>query len=127
MKVRVRYHECDPMGVAHHAVFPIWLEMARTELLRENTAVSYRQLEEEGVLLAVVKLNIIYKSPARYDDELTVIAEIATIGHVKIDHRYRIMRGATVIATATTTLACIGRDGRPRELPAIIREPDASH
>ena len=43
--VRVRYAECDPMGVVHHTVYPVWFEMGRTELLRE-TGASYREFEE---------------------------------------------------------------------------------
>jgi len=126
MQVRVRYNECDPMGVAHHAVYPLWLEMARTELLRERTSTSYRDLEAAGVFLAVVRMNIIYRAPARYDDLLDVHAEVSSVGHVKIDHRYAIERGIRSIAAATTTLACLDREGRPSELPAFIRETPAS-
>src|SRR5262245_38934795 len=47
IEIRVRYPECDPMGVAHHAAYPVWLEIGRTELLRQG-GVSYQQLEAEG-------------------------------------------------------------------------------
>ncbi len=71
INVRVRYVECDPMGVAHHTVYPVWFEIGRTELLRA-TGGNYADMERDGVLLAVVKLEVTYKQPARYDDELTL-------------------------------------------------------
>ena len=59
------------MGVTHHSVYPVWFEMGRTELLR-STGISYRELEEEGVFLAVVRLDVRYRQPARYDDDLVL-------------------------------------------------------
>ena len=131
--IRVRYHECDPMGVAHHAVYPVWLEMGRTELLRqtferqseagENAGLTYRHLEEQGIFLAVVSLAIKYKRPARYDDLLTLRTTLTAAGHVKIEHEYEFSRDGLVLATGQSTLACLDREGRPRELPAILRTP----
>ena len=57
IEIRVRYAECDPMGVAHHSAYAPWFEMGRTELLR-TTGGNYRDLESAGILLAVVKLAI---------------------------------------------------------------------
>ena len=96
--IRPRYCECDPMGVAHHATFPIWFEMGRTELLRE-TGVSYRELEAEGVFLAVVRLDVRYKSPARYDDQLILETRLGPVGRVKIEHEYTLRRDDVVVAT----------------------------
>ena len=90
------------MGVVHHSVYPVWFEMGRTELLR-STGISYRELEETGVLLAVVRLEVRYKRPARYDDELQLETRIASVGRVKIEHEYRLTRGDELLATATTT------------------------
>ncbi|MED5507562.1 MAG: thioesterase family protein, partial [Planctomycetota bacterium] len=108
--------ECDPMGVVHHSVYPVWFEMGRTELLR-STGISYRELEESGVLLAVVRLEVRYKRPARYDEELQLETRIASVGRVKIEHDYRLTRGDELLATATTTLACLDREGAARPLP----------
>lgn len=119
--IRVRYCECDPMGVAHHTAYPVWFEMGRTELLRESIpAMSYRDLEEQGVFLAVVSLNVKYKRPARYDDLLTLRTTLLNAGHVKIEHTYELFRDSLLLATGATTLACLDRQGRPCELPAIL-------
>ncbi|MEY5033287.1 MAG: Acyl-CoA thioester hydrolase YbgC, partial [Planctomycetota bacterium] len=62
IEVRVRYPECDPMGVVHHAVYPIWFEMGRTEMLRAAGG-SYRDMEAAGVFLAVVRLEVRFRRP----------------------------------------------------------------
>ena len=120
MGIRVRYVDCDSMGVVHHSVYPVWLEMGRTELLRE-TGTTYREIEDAGVLLAVIELNVRYKRPAHYDDLLEVTTEWIDAGRVKIRHLYTIKRDDEVLATAETTLACIDRDGRPQPLPEQLQ------
>ena len=117
---RVRYVECDPMGVAHHSAYPVWFEMGRTELLRA-TGLDYATLEREGVLLAVVTLEVKYQRPARYDDELQLTTTLVSCGHVKIEHRYELRRNDELLATARTVLACLSRDGSPREVPEALR------
>jgi acyl-CoA thioester hydrolase len=107
------------MGVAHHATFPIWFEMGRTELLRE-TGISYRELEAEGIFLAVVRLDVRYKSPARYDDDLVLETRLGPVGRVKIEHEYTLMKEERIVATGRTTLACLDSDGAARMLPEIL-------
>lgn len=119
LPLRVRYVECDPMGVAHHSAYPVWLEMARTELLRARGAV-YRQLEERGVLFVVARLEVRYRRPARYDDQLTIAVSVAPSAGVKIEHAYEVRRGAELLATAKTTLACVDRDGRLQPVPTDL-------
>ncbi len=119
INVRVRYPECDPMGVAHHSVFPIWMELARTDLLRQ-TGMTYRECEAAGVYFVVTKMSVSFKAPAHYDDELTIIAKVTQVSRVRIDHGYEIKRGDDLLATAETTLACVGADGRVRAIPDSI-------
>ena len=124
--IRVRYSECDPMGVAHHSAYAPWFEMGRTELLRASAAngMDYRQLEEQGVLMAVARLEIRYKKPARYDDVLELRTTLTDVGHVKLEHGYELVRASDgmLLATGETTLACLDRDGKPRELPEWLRK-----
>ena len=108
------------MGVAHHSVYPVWFEMGRTELLR-STGISYREFEEEGVFLAVVRLDVRYKQSARYDDDLVLETEITSIGRVKIEHAYRLLREEVLIATGHTTLACLNSEGAACLLPDRLR------
>jgi acyl-CoA thioester hydrolase len=119
IEIRVRYAECDPMGVAHHSAYAPWFEMGRTELLR-STGRTYRDLEAAGLLLAVVRLEIRYRRPARYDDLLTLVTTLAAPGPVKIEHTYDLRRGAELLSTAQTTLACLDRSGRARPVPEAL-------
>jgi acyl-CoA thioester hydrolase len=119
---RVRYSECDPMGVAHHSAYAPWFEMGRTELLRAQGG-DYRVMEEQGIFMAVTRLEIRYKRPARYDDVLELHTTLQTVGHVKLEHAYELFRASDrfLLATGGTTLACLDRTGRPCELPAALR------
>lgn len=117
--VRVRYSDCDPMGVAHHSVFPVWFEIARTELLRQQ-GVAYRDLEADGVFYAVIALSVRYRRPAHYDDLLMIHVERHPTGGVKVQHTYRVERDGEVLAEGATTLACLDRAGKPRRPPEIV-------
>ena len=110
------------MGVAHHTAYPVWFEMGRTELLR-GERVSYRDLETQGFLIAVVKLNVQYKRPARYDDLLALETSITDRGRATIDHAYQLHRDGVLLTTATTTVVCVDRDGRPQPLPEVLCGP----
>lgn len=120
VSVQVRYADCDPMSVAHHSVYPVWLEIARTELLRAK-GVAYRDLEERGVLFVVVKLNVSYRRPARYDDLLRVrvweSGNVESGRRARIEHGYEVLRGDELLAEASTTLVCVNREGKPQAIP----------
>jgi len=111
------------MNVAHHAAYVPWLEVARTELLRES-GVSYAQLEHHGVFLVVAKLSLRYRRPILYDDMVEIRTTVRQASRIKIDHDYEIAvveRAGKpideVAAVADSTLACVNREGRVRELP----------
>lgn len=137
VQLRVRYSECDPMGVAHHANYAPWMEVGRTELLRQS-GVSYAKLETEGVFLVIAKMEINYKRPIRYDDVVEVRTTWKGGGRVKIVHEYELWvvehgghamgniaaaGGADVpvlCATAGTMLACVDGRGVLRGLPGWL-------
>ena len=123
VELRVRYPEVDRMGVAHHANHFIWFEIGRTELMRAR-GLTYRGLEEEGVLLPVIEASCAYHAPARYDDLLRVRTRIESATAVRIAFEYRIESEADgrLLATGTTRHASVDRGGRPRRLPARLRE-----
>lgn len=114
--IRIRYSECDPQSMAHHSAFPVWMEFARTELLRES-GLSYRECEEKGVYFVVLKLSIKYRAPAFFDDLIKVHVESKANGRVRIDHAYTFLRGETVLSEAESTLACVDKNGRPQRIP----------
>lgn len=118
--IRVRYPECDPMGYLHHSVYLQYFEMGRVELLR-SLGFSYAELERRGTFFVVVKVDVRYKAPARYDDELTLTTRLQKQTHVRYDHGYELRRGETMLAVATTTIACVDRDGQVIQIPAEMR------
>ncbi|MFA6043949.1 MAG: thioesterase family protein [Phycisphaerales bacterium] len=127
VRVRVRYCECDPMNVAHHAAYIPWLEIGRTEILRES-GVSYAQLEAGGVFLVIAKLEARYRRPIFYDDIVEVRTKVAQVSAVKILHEYELVvvehagqACETPCAAASTTLACVDREGKVRVLPEWLR------
>jgi acyl-CoA thioester hydrolase len=118
--IRVRYTEVDAMGYLHHSRHLQYFEMGRIELLRAH-GVSYADLEREGVFFVVVKVAVNYKSPARYDDELTLTTRIERQTPVRIDHVYELKKGKTLVADGSTTIACVGRDGQLQAIPELLQ------
>ena len=114
--IRVRYPEVDAMGFLHHSRYFQYFEMGRIELLRA-LGHSYADLEKGGVLFVVVKVECRYKAPARFDDELTLTTRVTRQTHVRIDHAYELKLGETLLAEASTTIACVGRDGQVKPIP----------
>lgn len=135
-RLRVRYAECDPFRVAHHASYAVWLEQARTEILRP-TGLTYAELERRGIALVITTLEIRYRRPIRYDDLLDIHVRVEPAGAARLRHHYQIRLverlGQTpdpadpatprdgVCATAETELACVDQTGRPRPLPEWLR------
>jgi acyl-CoA thioester hydrolase len=120
--LRVRYPEVDAMGYLHHSRFLQYFEMGRIELLR-SIGFSYAELERQGIFFVVAKVEVKYKAPARYDEELSLTTRVVRQTHVRIDHAYELKRGDTLLAEATTTIACVGKDGQIRQIPETIVMP----
>lgn len=120
LQFRVRYAETDQMGVVHHSRYFVYFEMGRTEALRA-TGIDYRSLEEQGFLLVISKVGCKFKSPARYDDLLTLRTTVVRRTQVRIDHCYKLYRDSTLLAEGETTIACVDKEGRPQALPPELR------
>jgi acyl-CoA thioester hydrolase len=121
--IRVRYAETDRMGLLHHANYLVYFEQARTELLR-SLGVAYRDLEDQGYLLVLTRVQVQYRRPAYYDDLLTVRTTVARTTSVKVVHRYEVLRAGELLAEGETTLGCVDREGRVQRLPPILQSPD---
>lgn len=119
VEIRVRYVECDPMNVAHHSNYPVWMEIGRTDLLRRR-GLTYKEIEARGILIVVSKLAIQYRRPAFYDDLLRLHVELLPSAGVKIEHRYAFYRGQELLAEAQTLLVCVDRQGKIEPIPPGI-------
>jgi acyl-CoA thioester hydrolase len=118
--IRVRYAETDRMGLLHHANYLVYFEQGRTELLRSQ-GFTYRDIEDQGFYLVLTKLQVRYRSPAYYDDLLTLRTTVVRTTLVKIEHKYELLRGGVVLAEAETTLGCVDREGKVQPLPDSLR------
>jgi acyl-CoA thioester hydrolase len=117
--LRVRYPEVDAMGYLHHSRFFQYFEIGRVELLR-SMGHAYADLERQGIFFVVVKVECRYRAPARYDEEVQLTTRIKRQTHVRIDHEYQLRRGETLLADASTTIACVNREGQLAEIPAFL-------
>lgn len=122
-QVRVRYAETDQMGVVYHGNYAQYFEMGRVEWLR-NMGVSYKWMEENGVMLPVVSLSMNYKKPARYDDLLTVKTILKSQISVKIEFDYEIYNeNSELLTTGYSMLVFVDmKTGRPILPPDYVSE-----
>ena len=122
-QVRVRYSETDQMGVVYHGNYAQYFEMGRVEWLR-NMGVSYKWMEENGVMLPVVSLSMNYKKPARYDDLLSVKTILKSQTSVKIEFDYEIYNEQKeLLTTAYSMLVFVDmKTGRPMLPPDYVLE-----
>lgn len=116
LEIRVRYQETDGQRRVHHANYLTYFEMGRTEMLRAHGR-TYREFEDAGLFMVVADVSCKYLAPAEYDDLLLLRTRVEKTGAAHIRHAYELIRGATIIATGTTTVVCVDREGRIRRLP----------
>lgn len=111
------------MGVVYHTNYLIWCEMARTEHLR-GRGVTYRELEAQGVFLAVVDAHIRFRSAARYDDVVRVECWVRNVGSRGVTFAYRVRRADTgeLLATADTSLVALNREHAIARVPEYVRD-----
>lgn len=108
------------MGRLHHAQFLNYFEMGRTEQLR-SLGQTYREFEDSGLFLVVIKMEVQYRAAANYDDLLRLVTRTMRVTAVRIDHEYELFRDHQLIANAKSTLACVDSDGRAQRLPEWLR------
>jgi acyl-CoA thioester hydrolase len=122
VEFRVRYAETDQMGVVYHSHYLVWCEIGRTDHIR-GLGMSYRQMEEQGVTLAVAEASIRYTAPARYDDLVRVDTTLADFSSRTLVYDYVISNATTGarLASARTTLISLDGAGRVVALPQPIR------
>ncbi len=121
-KLRVRYAETDRMGYAYYGNYAVYFEVGRVEALRA-IGITYKSLEDEGVLLPVVDFHIRYFLPAFYDDELTIRTKITQLPSVRISFEYETYRGEELLNKGKTDLVFVNKEtGKPMKCPADVLE-----
>lgn len=116
--LRVRYGETDQMGYCYYGNYAEYFEVGRVEALR-TIGMSYRNLEESGIMLPVSEFHVYYLAPAKYDDELTIETRITSINGVRISFEYEITNSDNkTVSKASTTLVFVNKSTmKPTQAP----------
>lgn len=120
-QIRVRYAETDAMGIVHHATYPVWMELGRSDFLRE-LGQSYTEWEAQGVMMSVAELSLKYRAPARYDELVEVRTRLKDATRRKIVFAYDIYRDGTRLVEGESVHLVTGPDGRSRVMPDHLLE-----
>jgi acyl-CoA thioester hydrolase len=126
-EIRVRYAESDQMGVAYHANYLVWCEVGRTDLIRQ-IGMTYAEMERRGVLLAVADAQLRFHASARYDDVVRIVTRLTGVRSRMVTFTYELFRlcddgtESERLASASTTLVSLDRDGKPAALPSEMRD-----
>jgi len=123
-QVRVRYAEADPMNVVYYGNYAQYFEVGRVESLR-NLGISYKGIEDMGIMLPVVELNIKYLRPAKYDDLLTIksqIKELPTEHKIVFDQEIYNEEGKLLTIGKVKLYFMDSKLGKRVSMPAIMLE-----
>lgn len=101
--VKVRYAETDKMGVVYHGNYAQYLEIARIEWL-SALGISYKTMEDEGVMLPVYELNLKFKQSAKFDDRLRIETRLSKLPAVRIEFDYKIFNQDDMLLTEASTV-----------------------
>ncbi len=123
-EIRVRYAETDKMGIVHHANYLIWFELGRSEFCRAR-GFSYLEMEEkDNALMVVAESYCRYKSPAFYEDVLTIRTKLAEMKSRKIQFIYEVFRASdqVLLAIGETLHLVTDENKKVRSLPSSYKE-----
>ena len=119
-EIVVRFAETDAQGIAHHAAFVVWLEVARIAYLAEHAG-GYRAIREQGIEALTTHVNVRYTQAARFDDRLRVWARCVDLRGARFRYEYAIERDGELVAEGSTSHATVdAATHRPIRLPAAF-------
>ncbi|MFM7723760.1 MAG: acyl-CoA thioesterase [Bacteroidota bacterium] len=121
--LRIRYSETDQMGFCYYGNYPVFLELGRVEALR-SLGVSYRELEDQGILLPVTSLHIEYKKPLRYDEQFKVKTKLTAFSSCSVTFDYELLNLNDQITTIASTVLVFtdARSLKPIRIPKSLMD-----
>ncbi len=121
--VKVRYAETDQMGVVHHSIYPQYLEIARLNWL-DTLGISYKSMEEEGIMLPVFELNLKYHKPVTFDENIRIETRLREEPNVKIIFDYSLYNEqGNLVTTGYTVLVFMdAKTRKPVRCPKYMLE-----
>ncbi|MGY4689932.1 acyl-CoA thioesterase [Salibacterium sp. K-3] len=106
-EIEVRYAETDQMGIVHHSNYVVWCELGRTHLI-QKLGFTYKELEESGIVSPVVHIDLHYKTPIQYGDQVQLHTWIEKYDGLRVIYGYRVMNQAgDRCAEGTSTHVCV--------------------
>jgi acyl-CoA thioester hydrolase len=125
-EVRVRFAETDAQGIAHHATYLVWFEVARIEYL-DRFRGGYPGLREQGLEALTTEVHVRYRAAAYFDDRLTVRARAGHLRGARFRFEYAVERDGEAIADGWTAHACVdARTYRPTRVPTWLADEIAT-
>ena len=125
-EIRVRFAETDAQGIAHHASFVVWLEVARVAYL-EAFAGGYGAIREQGLEALTTEVHLRYHRAASFDDRLTVWTRCTDLRGARFRYEYAVLRGDELVADGYTSHATVDRDTyRPTRVPGWLADAIAT-
>ena len=127
-QIEIRYAETDQMGVVYHANYLVWMELGRTQIVKD-LGFNYAELEAQGYLSPVLDISIQYKQAMRYGQTATVRTWVQSHGRVKTVYGYEICHeDGTIAATAQSVHTLVKKDNfRPVSMAKIDAVWDAKY
>ncbi len=117
----MRYGECDPQGIVFNANYLLYLDVAFTELWRAALG-PWQEMVERGVDAVVAEANLVFRAPARFDDELSLAARVTRLGTTAINTEIDVLRGQELLVGGTLRHVCVATDTWQKvELPDWVR------
>ena len=115
--IRVRYAETDQMGVVYYANYLVWMEVARVEYCK-SIGFRYKDMElDDGILLAVAESQCRYLSPARFDEDITIVSTVPEANRRVVTFDYEMSCRDRKVAVGRTKHIFLNREFRPVSLP----------
>lgn len=119
--LRVRYNECDPLGIVFNANYLVYADLAINELWRDHLG-GYESMMEEGLDLAVVEANLRFFKPLRYDEEFAAEVRVENIGNKSLTTAFTLVRDEDEVASGTLVYVCVdSASNESRPVPDSIR------
>lgn len=121
--LRTRYSEVDRMGYVYYGNYAMYFEVGRVEAMRV-LGISYAQLEDEGVMMPVIRYEIDYKKPAFYDEELTIVTRVSEVPRSRMTFEYETWNAkGELLNTAVTQLVFVdSATMKPVRAPEVITD-----
>ena len=120
--VRIRFAETDAQGIAHHAAFVVWLEVARVAYLAKHAG-GYQTIRDSGIEALTTEVSLRYHRAAYFDEALRVWARCGDLRGARFAYEYRIERDGELVADGYTRHATVDRDTyRPTRVPAWLAD-----